>query len=156
LQEKGIATIMDKAYRSPASDGAIIAPLIKRFFEFEKGLDSKINSDCKKYLELLSKDSVQGYIPRFHLGSIINAPNKAGGLLITLKIHLHKEKCIKCDRCIEQCPQTAFSKDENGYPLFIISKCEECYRCIHHCPKGALSLFKRKSPLKRFNYENII
>ena len=154
LQKKNIVTIMDRAYRSPASDGSIIAPYIKRFFEFEKGLKEKIDRDCASFLKLLKKSSPRSYIPRFQLGSIVNAPNKAAGQLITLKIHLHKDKCIRCGRCIGRCPHMAFSADEYGYPLFDSKRCENCYRCIHHCPKMALSLSRRRALKKTLRYQN--
>ena len=147
LQKKNIVTIMDRAYRGPASDGSIVAPFIKRFFEYEKNLEKKIASDCADFLELLVDDT-QGYIPRFQLGSIINAPNKVAGQLITLKIQLYKDRCDRCKKCISLCPYKAISKDIEGYPLFISKDCENCYRCIHHCPNLALSLSKKNPPKK--------
>ena len=153
LREKSIITVMDKAYRSPASDGAIIAPFIKRFFEFEKDIEKKVNHDCVNFLELLINKKLQGYIPRFRFGSIINAPNKFAGQLVTLKIHLHKDKCIKCRQCVEQCPHAAFLIGLDNYPLLDSKNCENCYRCIHHCPKMALSLSKRRTPKKLLQYK---
>ena len=158
LHRKNIVTVMDRAYRGPASDGSLIAPFINRFFEFEKGIESKIDRDCSEFLRLLENGEVQGYTPRFQFGSIINAPNKLAGQLITLKIHLHKDKCVKCGKCIEHCPYTILSKDKNDYPQFAPKGtaaqpgCENCYRCIHHCPKTALSLSKRKTPKKILHY----
>jgi ferredoxin len=152
LLEKNICTIMDKAYRSPASDGSIIAPFVKRFFEFEKDIDKKVDNDCKNFIEMLNTGIVKKYIPKFNIGSIINAPNKMAGQLITLRIYLHKNKCIKCGYCIEHCPHKIFAKDKEDYPVFTKSKCENCYRCIHHCPKNALSLSKFNTPKKLLNY----
>jgi len=152
LQKKNIHTIMDKTYRSPASDGSIIAPFVKRFFEFEKDLEIKIDHNCMEFLEMLKQDNPRGYIPRFQFGSIINAPNKAAGQLITLRIHLHKDKCVKCNHCIEHCPHAAISTGKDDYPLFISKNCENCYRCIHHCTKVALSLSKRRTPKKLLRY----
>ena len=143
---------MDRAYRSPASDGSLFAPFIGRFFEFENNLERKINCDCMTFLELLKQDIPQGYIPRFQFGSIVNAPNKAAGLLITKKIYLHKNKCIKCDICVENCPYKILSPDKQGYPLFNPKGCENCYRCVHHCPQMALSLSKRKTQKKLLKY----
>ena len=152
LSAKNIITIMDRAYRSPASDGSIIAPFIKRFFEFEKNINEKINNDCIKFMEMLNNGLLKGYIPKFSLGSIINAPNKLAGQLITLKIYLHKDKCIKCGYCIEHCHHKVFIKDEDNYPLFTSKDCENCYRCIHHCSQKALSLNKSKTPKKLLEY----
>ena len=145
---KNIITIIDKAYRSPASDGSIIAPFIKRFWMFENNIGKKINKDCATFLALLKQSHLMGYIPQFQLGSILNAPNKAAGQFFTLRIHLHKDICSKCCRCIKHCPHLAFSAGINGYPVFNSKKCENCYRCVHHCPKLALSISKGKK-LKR-------
>jgi len=144
LQKKNITTIIDRAYRGPASDGSILAPFIKRFFEFDKDICKKINCDCTDFIELLKDDNPKPYIPRFQLGSIINAPNKAAGQLFTFKIYLHKDECCKCEHCIKQCPHSAISADSSGYPLVDSKKCGNCYRCMHHCPNLALSLRKRK------------
>ena len=148
LYRKNIITVIDREYRAPASDGTIIAPFIKRFFEFEKDIEKKIDRDCADFLILLNNVEVQGYIPRFRLGSIVNAPNKLAGQLITLKIHLHKDKCIRCGQCTEQCPHSVLLTGNDGYPFFNSKNCENCYRCIHHCPNMALSLSKRRA-LKR-------
>ena len=146
LHQKNIVTIMDAAYRGPASDGSLIAPRVKRFFKFEPGLERKIAKDCAAFVRLLQAGGTKGYIPRFRLGSIINAPNKLAGQLIRLKIHLHRERCTKCGKCVADCPVGAISKDGCGWPVFAKSKCMNCYRCIHKCPGLALSLSKRRPP----------
>ncbi len=127
IREKNIITIYDTAYRSPASDGTLITPFIKRFFDFEK---------------------YTGYIPHFKISSIFNAPNKLIGHLMTFNIYIHQDKCVKCDKCINDCPHHALYKNKKNYPAFIKARCENCYRCIHHCPKNALSLSRDKTPVK--------
>lgn len=148
LQAKNIFIIMDVAYRSPASDGSILAPFVKRFFEFEKDIEKKIDCDCTTFLALLNKENYKFYIPRFQLSSFFNVPNKAIGQRYTAKIYLHEDRCSKCGKCNMQCPHSAFSSDINDYPIFDSRKCENCYRCVHHCPTLALSLRKR-AKLKR-------
>lgn len=152
LREKNIITIMDRAYRSPASDGSLIAPFIKRFFEFERSIEKKLDRDCFNFLELLEDGKPQSYVPRFQFGSIINAPNKMAGQLITVKIYLHKDKCVQCGLCTQECPHKAFENAKNGYPVLDSKSCENCYRCIHNCPKAALSLSKRRTPKKILKY----
>ena len=147
-----IVTVMDREYRSPASDGTVIAPFIKRFFEFEKNIEQKIDRDCADFLELLIRGEAQGYIPRFRFGSIVNAPNKWAGQLIVLKIHLHKEQCTRCGNCIEQCPHAALFAEKEGYPFRNSKDCENCCRCIHQCPHAALSLSKRRVLKKQLRY----
>lgn len=153
LKQKNIITIMDRDYRSPASDGSLIMPSIQRLFEFEKGLSKKISFDCNMFLGLLQRVGTQGYIPHFRFSSIINAPNKLAGQIITFKIYTHYEKCIKCEKCVRNCPHHALEKDSQGYPVFIKENCENCYRCIHHCPAKALSLSKLNAPKKLLVYD---
>jgi len=152
LRGKNICVVMDKSYRSPASDGTLLVPYIKRFFKFAKDIESRIALDCMIFLKMLHYGKSQCYIPKFRMGSILNAPNKAIGHLSTVKIHLHNNKCVKCYRCIEECPHRAFSKDKSNYPILDSKKCENCYRCIHHCPKSALSLSKHRTPKKLLRY----
>jgi len=152
LYQKNIITVIDREYRGPASDGTIIAPFIKRFFEFDKDIEKKIDSDCADFLKLLKNAKLQGYIPRFRLRSIVNAPNRLAGRLITLKIHLHKDKCTKCGHCTEQCPHSVLFTGKDGYPFCNSNDCENCYRCIHHCPNMALSLSKRRALKKLLRY----
>ena len=148
LLKKNIITVKDRDYQTPASDGALILPFYKRFFTFEKNIYAKIHRDCEDFLGLLRAEQLHGYIPRFRFSSIINSPNKLMGQMITFKIFLHQDKCVKCGRCIENCPHHALKRSEKGYPVFLIAKCENCYRCIHHCPAKALSLNRRSTQLQ--------
>ena len=152
LRHKNIITVMSREYRGPASDGSIIAPGIRRFFEFEKDIEQKVRYDCQTFLKLIRQDVLPEYRPPFRLGSIFNAPNKLAGQLITFKIHLHKDKCRQCGHCIKHCPHTAFSAGPDGYPLYSPANCENCYRCIHHCQSNALSLSKHRTPKKRLQF----
>ncbi len=152
LLKKNIITVKDRDYQTPASDGALILPVYKKFFTFEKNIHAKIHRDCMDFLEQLRAEQLYGYIPRFRFSSIINSPNKLMGQMITFKIFLHQDKCVKCGRCIQNCPHHALKRSKSGYPLFLIAKCENCYRCIHHCPAKALSLSKRTTPKKVLSF----
>lgn len=153
LKIKNIVTILDKDYRSPASDGSLIAPFIKRFFEFDKHIREKIINDITAFLKLLQNEAPQGYIPRFKFSSVLNAPNKLAGKLITFKIYLHPDKCSKCGKCIVNCPFKAMKKGKCGHPVQLLKNCKNCYRCIHQCPQKALSLSRRKAHLKRITFK---
>lgn len=152
LRSKHIITVLSREYRSPASDGTIFAPGIRRFFEFEKDLDKKVRIDCQTFLDLIKQDPLPDRLPRFRFGSILNAPNKLAGQLITFRIHLHKDRCSRCGQCIKHCPRSAFSTGPDGYPLYSPASCENCLRCIHHCRRTALSLSKHRPLKKRLHY----
>ena len=150
--EKNIVTILYSEYRSPASDGALLVPFIRRFFEFQPDLGDKVSADCGKFLQLLEAGNVSGRMPPFRASSIINAPNKLAGQLSTFPIHLHSNRCIRCGECAKNCPHGAIAMGSEGIPEWNSSKCENCYRCIHHCPGKALSLSKRRAPEKLLNF----
>jgi len=152
LRGKNIITIADASYRSPASDGALLAPGVKRFFEFERGLSRKVAEDCAAFVGLLEAGGWRGYIPRFCFGGVVNAPNKLAGRLIRLRIHLHRERCAKCGLCVANCPSGALGRDSSGWPVPAKSKCANCYRCIHKCPGLALSLSRRRPPARVLRY----
>ena len=52
-------------------------------------------------------------------------------------LEIDNEKCVKCMRCLENCPAGAI--DKNIESLFINrAKCQNCQRCIGFCPAGAI------------------
>ena len=154
LVKKKFIVVLDRDYRSPASDGALIAPFVKRFFEFEKDVKDKLRMDCVDFVTQLNCDSYKGYIPKFRFSSLINAPNKFIGRMITFKIHLHAQRCIKCSKCVKNCPHNAIGITDLGFPSIHSNKCENCYRCIHQCPNMALSLSKKRPPKKLIKYSD--
>lgn len=146
LASKNIRVVMDTEYRAPASDGSLLAPFVPAFWRFEAGLERKIADDCDRFVAEMNRTKHCVYLPGFRLYSIINAPNKLAGQLITFPIHLHRDKCTKCGKCVRICPAGAMSPGTEGYPVFHKARCENCYRCIHHCPSHALSLYKLWTP----------
>lgn len=152
LIKKNIKIIMDKEYRSPASDISLILPFIKQVWCFEKRIDDRIDCHSKLFAEMIISGKYRYYMPRFRLYSLLNAPNKLIGQLITLPIYLHKKKCVKCGKCSVNCPAKAQIPGEDKYPVFYKKKCEKCFRCIHQCPTHALSLSKGKTPKRVMTY----
>lgn len=54
-------------------------------------------------------------------------------------VKLHKEKCIGCGKCVEACPISAISMDEeDGKPLI----CLYCGYCKNYCAYGVLEIEK--------------
>jgi Dissimilatory sulfite reductase (desulfoviridin), alpha and beta subunits len=155
IHSKNLVVIKDKDYRSPASDGALLAPFIRRFFEFDKSIKKILENDCCEFIAQVLNDSWNQYIPRFRLSSILNAPNKLFGHLTTFNIYLHEERCIQCKKCAHNCPHNAINLDMFGFPQVVAKRCENCYRCIHNCPKMALSLCRKYPTRKIITYSEI-
>ncbi len=60
---------------------------------------------------------------------------------------IHKDECIRCMTCIQQCPQGLIELDDDDYPARHYH-CMYCLRCLNWCPTGALyfsSLTKGKA-----------
>lgn len=155
-REKNIIFVAGSSYRCAAADGILLVPFMKVWDTHDKNLFHKIKSDCEEFTKKIMNPYTKGRIPRFKLYSILNYPNKLLGQSIKVRIYLHKHKCIKCERCIRNCPPRAFEKDAVDYPVYHIAKCERCYRCIHHCPQRALSLFKNKTHKKLLTHSTTL
>lgn len=138
----GIIPIHSASYRCSATDGILIAPFMDCWFKNEKNLDIKIKKDFNVFIKKLKAHS-KADIPGIKWYTLLNYPNKQLGKFTTFSIYLHKDKCIKCSKCQNNCPKHAI-KLNDGYPEICKSECMNCYRCIHHCPALALSLSNKK------------
>jgi uncharacterized protein (DUF362 family)/NAD-dependent dihydropyrimidine dehydrogenase PreA subunit len=63
--------------------------------------------------------------------------------LAKLKIAIDKETCIRCLRCLENCPVEAIRKEENVL-LIDENHCIQCMCCFEICPVGAVEVSKGK------------
>ena len=142
---KNLIPIHTSSHRTPAVDGILLTPSIKRWYSYEKGLPLKIKRDLEEFLRT---NVICSKIPRLKWYTALNYPNKVMGKYTKFKIYLHENKCMKCGECIKKCPARAYTKSINNLPIIDNKKCINCYRCIHHCPQQALSLSKRKAPKK--------
>ena len=54
--------------------------------------------------------------------------------------------CIKCEVCVDLCPDKVLGINENGYPeVRKPIECEDCNICVLVCPGFALSLVEKKA-----------
>lgn len=150
-QKINIIPILSKSYRCAATDGVLIAPTMNIWSCHEKRLEKKVENDVSTFIKYCNNPTIVN-IPRFKIYSILNYPNKFFGQRFSPKIYTHKMNCVKCGKCVIDCPVQCICKDDIGYPLFDNKKCIHCYRCIHHCPKKALSLSKKHPPVKTLYY----
>lgn len=64
-------------------------------------------------------------------------PQYIGGDVNSFLYRIHKDKCIDCNKCIQNCPTQNIYRDENGEIRFH-HHCLMCMRCSMHCPKDAI------------------
>lgn len=138
------------AYRSPAADGTLLLPGLHFMYRFKKHIANKLKEDMNKVKNIVNNDSYKIKIPRFKFYSILNYPNKALGKLHKHKIYLQKDKCVKCNKCINDCIRKCWDIND-GYPQFKIDNCEFCFKCIHHCPKEAIVLSPKTNRKKKLS-----
>jgi len=49
------------------------------------------------------------------------------------------ERCVKCDLCVEACPDNVFDAVEGGIPVIARQDdCQTCFLCELFCPTDAL------------------
>lgn len=136
---KNIIPIHYAGYRCRATDGMLLAPTIKFFRNNEKDLCKKIEQDVHKFI---NDNNIYYKKPKYKWYGLLNYPNKWLGQCFHFKIHLHKEHCIQCNKCMIKCPVGAIENNSDNYPNVDRKQCINCYRCIYHCPCKALSLSK--------------
>jgi uncharacterized Fe-S center protein len=54
------------------------------------------------------------------------------------------EKCIRCGKCIEECPTDANRFNENGEYEIFWHHCKMCQHCMLACPTGAIKMSNRQ------------
>lgn len=66
---------------------------------------------------------------------------KLGDLLRLPRLHIasSSENCIRCERCVKQCPMSIPVLDLLGTPLARHADCSLCGECVDICPKSCLA-----------------
>jgi glutamate synthase domain-containing protein 2 len=65
-----------------------------------------------------------------------------GSLPLRYDIRIDRDKCMLCERCIENCPYGTFRRE--GDRILVNSRnCTACHRCIAMCPRDAITLEER-------------
>lgn len=61
---------------------------------------------------------------------------------------LFQETCMRCDDCINACPENILERGDGGFPTvnFKLGECTFCYECAHACQGGALHYQEDSTP----------
>ncbi|MDD5419398.1 MAG: glutamate synthase-related protein, partial [Methanomicrobiaceae archaeon] len=62
-----------------------------------------------------------------------------GSTPLRYKISIDRERCMECERCIENCSYGVF-RMENGRIIINSRRCTACHRCLAMCPRDAITL----------------
>lgn len=54
----------------------------------------------------------------------------------------NRKKCIRCDRCLRECPTKANRFDEDGEYRIFWHNCRMCQHCVLACPESAISIMR--------------
>lgn len=55
-----------------------------------------------------------------------------------------KKRCIRCDKCIKECPTNANSFDPNGDYVIFWHHCRMCMHCMLACPTKAIRISQQR------------
>lgn len=98
------------------------------------------------------------YAPWFVVLSFLLRIEWIAPKLNSLFVRVKKDKCINCNRCINECPCGAVYINKNSEIRLKASKCTMCMRCAMYCPSdaityGFMNLWKVNKP---FYFEKIL
>lgn len=76
-------------------------------------------------------------------------PNKTRSAIHVLEgtLEWDRAKCIRCNKCIEECPMKANKFTDNGEYTIFWHHCKLCRHCMLICPTGAIRIPERKFDL---------
>lgn len=64
---------------------------------------------------------------------------KAGGAINAPFYRVDYDKCVKCNRCVNNCPEHNITVRKNG-KLHFGTRCDMCMRCSFYCPTDAMTI----------------
>lgn len=97
------------------------------------------------------------YKPLYELVSFLVRIERAAGPLNSKIAHVKKKKCIKCYKCVNECPTNSLYLNKKG-EIKIKSSCCICTKCVHDCPVdafnfGILNAWKVNG---KFSYDKLV
>jgi ferredoxin len=55
-----------------------------------------------------------------------------------MPVIVNRKECVKCQICVEECPEEAIFMDDEDKAVVDPEKCNECSLCISACPSVAI------------------
>ena len=150
-KHKNINTCGSNAYKAPATDGVLLFPSMDFMFKYGEEVPNKIKKDINFIKDTLKSDVYKSnYIPRIKLYTILNYPNKLFGKNFTRNISIINNKCIGCEKCVNECIRDCWKKEKDKR-VWNSDNCESCFKCVHHCPSSAIILSEKTLNKPKFN-----
>ena len=153
LTEKGYEPVAAKAFVMPGNYNKKVLPVEKNAARVEKAL---LDARSFAYDLLNGRTGWGGGIPVFSaLFYWLGQTRKPWKYFYKVfPISVNREKCVRCKRCADNCPEKAIALDEENYPVVNPALCESCQRCVGFCPEGALHVpGKPAVPYRAMSYE---
>ena len=160
LIDKGYKPVAAKFFVMPGNYNNKTLPLDKNAARMEKAL---LEARFFAYDLLKGRTEWSGGIPLLSsfLHRMAQWRKPWNWFYKTFPIIVDEEKCIRCKRCVENCPENAIEMkaketQSKKYPFVEGSICQSCQRCVGFCPTGALHVPEKPAePYRAMSYEDL-
>jgi NAD-dependent dihydropyrimidine dehydrogenase PreA subunit len=69
---------------------------------------------------------------------------------------ISKDRCIKCDACVDACPDDVFDAQPGDFPIIArLDDCQTCFLCEVYCPTDALYVSPFKGSREDVNEQEL-
>lgn len=126
-----------KALKIPPST----VPMIRLAAESKLGVMDETMIDCMgSGVTRLQSARMKPSLSRF-LRYIPEPLFQASTMLWQLRPKIMAKQCIKCGKCVANCPKkTIHEHERTGYPRIDQKNCIACFCCMESCPEGVIAL----------------
>lgn len=146
LKKKNIYTIAKKEFLCPSNGWTCCTTYDSKKF---KGMhfDENLFTSIKKFSQEVNSSITKFNDRPYSKISFINPLEK---VLVKLSKNIEAKlwtdfkidtnKCIKCHKCVNNCPVNNITVDDNKISFINTKSCLYCMRCISNCPADAITL----------------
>lgn len=111
-------------------------------FPFDRDFIREILDKDRKLLEIMMHDLESGYVAKiksnivYDVASAVVGIQKIGGFVNSFLYKADMDKCVKCMRCVRDCPEGNISLKKGKIKFG--HRCDMCMRCSYYCPTDAI------------------